>query len=81
MPLMLSDCSILHHADIRHLSRGLVGLHVDVLKTKVQILLNFAEQKLVRAVISVFIQTVGDDLHDFEIAFGEAPQSCRIFTF
>lgn len=67
LPLLFSHCSTLHYADFRHLSGGLVGLHVDVLKIKVQILPNFAKQKPVRAVISMFIQTVSDDLPDFEI--------------
>lgn len=48
-----------------------------MLKIKVQILLNFAEQKPVRGVISVFIQTVGDDLPDVV----EAAQQSRIFRF
>lgn len=41
---------------IWHLSQGLVSLQVDDIKIKVQLLLYFAKHKMVRAVISMFIQ-------------------------
>lgn len=78
---MLSDCSTLHYAVIWHSSRGLVSLRVDVLKIKVQILLNFAKQELVRAVISLFIQTVSDDLPDFEIPSEKLRSHAGYFHF